>query len=48
MQKKFSELREDEEQLMKVVLKGNAGANDIANKKVSEVFEKLGLVYHRY
>lgn len=48
LQKRFKEIREDEEFLLKTIKRGNSGASEIADKKVSEVYEKIGLVYHRF
>jgi tryptophanyl-tRNA synthetase len=44
-QKDFAKYREDEAYLMQVVKEGNEKANEMANKKVKEVYDKLGLIY---
>jgi tryptophanyl-tRNA synthetase len=44
-QKDFKRYRDDEAYLMEVVKEGNTRANEIANKKIKEVYDKLGLIY---
>ncbi|HEX2786338.1 MAG TPA: tryptophan--tRNA ligase [Ignavibacteria bacterium] len=44
-QKDFKKYRDDENYLMEVVKDGNAKANEIAVKKIKEVYDKLGLIY---
>lgn len=41
----FKRYRDDEAYLMEVIKEGNDKANELANKKVKEVYDKLGLIY---